>query len=42
MAKQMEIGLVLRVDRDNRVFVTEALYPRLDFVGQRPEIIILP
>ncbi|HSN64111.1 MAG TPA: FAD:protein FMN transferase [Azonexus sp.] len=42
MAKQMEIGLVLRVDRDNRVFVTEALYPRLEFVGQRPEFIILP
>ena len=42
MAKQMEIGLVLRVDRDNRVFVTEALYPRLEFVGQHPEIIIFP
>ena len=42
MAKKMEIGLVLRVDRDNRVFVTEALYPRLEFVGQRPEIVIQP
>ena len=42
MAKKMEIGLVLRVDRDNRVFVTEALYPRLEFVGQRPEIVIVP
>ncbi|MGB8544158.1 MAG: FAD:protein FMN transferase [Azonexus sp.] len=42
MAKQMEIGLVLRVDRDSRVFVTEALYPRLDFVGQRPEITVIP
>lgn len=42
MAKQMEIGLVLRVDRDSRVFVTEALYPRLEFVAERPEIIILP
>ena len=42
MARKMEIGLVLRVDRDDRVFVTEALYPRLDFVGQRPEIVILP
>ena len=42
MTKQMEIGRVLRVDRDSRVFVTEALYPRLEFVGQRPEIIILP
>ena len=42
MAKKMEIDLVLRVNRDNRVFVTEALYPRLEFVGQRPEIIILP
>ena len=42
MAKKMEIGLVLRVDRDNRVFVSEALYPRLEFVGQRPEIVIVP
>jgi thiamine biosynthesis lipoprotein len=42
MARKMEIGLVLRVDRDDRVFVTEALYPRLDFVGQRPETVILP
>jgi thiamine biosynthesis lipoprotein len=42
MAKDMEIGLVLRVDRDNRVFVTEALYPRLEFVGQRPAITVVP
>lgn len=42
MARKMEIGLVFRVDRDDRVFVTEALYPRLEFVGQRPEIVILP
>jgi len=42
MAKQMEIGLVLRVDRDNRVFVTEALRPRLEFVGEHPEIIVVP
>ena len=42
MAKKMEIGLVLRVDRDNRVFVTEALYPRLEFVGQRPDVTVIP
>ena len=42
MAKQMEIGLVLRVNRDNRVFVSEALYPRLEFVGQRPPITVVP
>ena len=42
MAEQMEIGLVLRVDRDSRVFVTEALYPRLEIVGQRPEITVIP
>jgi thiamine biosynthesis lipoprotein len=38
----MEIGLVLRVDRDNRVFVSEALRPRLEFVGDHPEIIVVP
>jgi FAD:protein FMN transferase len=42
VAKNMEIGLVLRVDRDSRVYVTEALYPRLEFVGQRPAITVVP
>ena len=42
MARQMEIGLVLRVDRDNRIFVTEALRQRLEFIGQTPELTVLP
>ncbi len=42
MARRMEVGQVLRVDRDSRVQVTEALYPRLEFVGQRPEITVVP
>jgi thiamine biosynthesis lipoprotein len=42
MAKKMEIGLVLRVDRDNRIFVTEALRQRLEFIGQPPEITVVP
>ena len=42
MAKKMEVGLVLRVDRDNHVFVSEALYPRLEFVGQRPDVTVIP
>jgi FAD:protein FMN transferase len=42
MARRMEIGLVLRVDRDSRVFVTEALHKRLEFVGQPPLLIVVP
>ncbi|NTV68599.1 MAG: FAD:protein FMN transferase [Azonexaceae bacterium] len=42
MARKMEIGLVLRVDRDNRIFVTEALRQRLEFIGQAPEITVVP
>jgi len=42
MARQMEIGLVLRVDRDNRIFVTDALRQRLEFIGQTPELTVLP
>jgi thiamine biosynthesis lipoprotein len=42
MAKKMEVGLVLRVDRDNRIFITEALRQRLEFIGQPPEITVVP
>ncbi len=42
MAKKMEIGLVLRVDRDGRVFATEALSQRLEFAGKRPAVTIVP
>jgi len=42
MARKLEIGLVLRVDRSNRIFVTEALHQRLEFIGKPPEITVLP
>jgi len=42
MARKMEIGLVLRVDRDNRISVSEALNQRLEFVGQRPPVTVVP
>ncbi len=42
MAERMEIGLVLRVDRDSRVFVTEALHRRLEFIGQPPPLTVVP
>jgi thiamine biosynthesis lipoprotein len=42
MAKKMGVSLVLRVDRDNRIFVTEALRQRLEFIGQAPELTVLP
>ncbi len=42
MARKMDIGLVLRVDRDNRLFVTEAMRQRLDFIGQPPELTVVP
>lgn len=41
MARKMEIGLVLRVDRDNRIFVTDALQKRLEFIGQPPEMTVV-
>ena len=42
IAKKMGIALVLRVDRDGRVFVTEALNQRLEFVGKRPAVTVAP
>ncbi len=42
MARKLEIGLVLRVDRDSRIFVTEAFHQRLEFVGQPPPLTVLP
>jgi len=42
MARKMDVGLVLRVDRDDRVFVTDALNQRLEFIGQKPEITVVP
>ena len=42
MARTMEIGLVLRVDRDGRLFVSEALRRRLDFIGEPPAMTVVP
>ena len=42
MARKMEINLVLRVDASNRVFITEALKSRLEFLGQAPEMTVVP
>ncbi|WP_295005082.1 FAD:protein FMN transferase [uncultured Dechloromonas sp.] len=41
MARQMAVGLVLRIDRDGRVFVTEALSRRLEFVGKVPDATVV-
>ena len=41
-AQKMGIGLVLRVDRDGRVFVSEALNRRLSWVGKAPDATIVP
>ena len=42
MARKMNVGLVLRVDRDGKIFATEALRQRLDFIGPAPEIAVAP
>ena len=42
MAEKMQTGLVLRVDGDGQVFVTEAMQKRLEFIGQAPELTVVP
>lgn len=42
MARKMNTPMVLRVDRDQRIFVTEALHQRLNFIGKPPELTITP
>lgn len=42
MAARQGIGLVLRVDRDESIYVTEALHQRLEFIGQPPALNIVP
>ncbi|MDD2885769.1 MAG: FAD:protein FMN transferase [Dechloromonas sp.] len=42
MARKMQIALVLRVDREQHIFVTEALKKRLEFVAQPPALTVLP
>ena len=41
MARKMDIGLVLRVDRDDRIFVTGALRQRLEFPGKTPDLTVV-
>jgi FAD:protein FMN transferase len=41
MAKAMEIAMVLRVDRDNRVQVSKALHQRVQFIGNPPGVEII-
>lgn len=42
MARRMEIGLVLRVDRQGEIQVTQALKQRLELIGQPPPITVVP
>ncbi len=42
MARNMGIAHVLRVDREGRVMLTEALRQRLDFIAKPPEMTVLP
>ncbi len=41
MARQMDVSLVLRIDRDGRIFVTEALSRRLELIGKVPDTIVV-
>jgi thiamine biosynthesis lipoprotein len=41
MARQMDVSLVLRIDRDGRIFITEALNRRLEFIGKLPDTIVV-
>ncbi|MBS1161400.1 MAG: FAD:protein transferase [Proteobacteria bacterium] len=42
MAQKMGVGLVLRVDSQGRIFITEALRQRLEFIGSAPEFTVVP
>ena len=41
MARQINIELVLRVDRDGNIQVTQALRDRLDFIGKPPDMAVV-
>ena len=41
-ARKMQIGLVLRVDRSNQIFVTEAMRQLIEFIGQAPALTVVP
>lgn len=40
MARRMGVGLVLRIDGEGRIQISEALHKRLEFLGKTPEITI--
>ncbi len=42
MARRMQTEQVLRVDRAGKIYATEAMNRRLDFIGTSPEITVLP
>jgi thiamine biosynthesis lipoprotein len=42
MAAKMGVAQVLRVDSENRIFVSEALNKRLEYLGKTPEITVIP
>jgi thiamine biosynthesis lipoprotein len=42
MAQKMGVSLVLRVDSQGRIFITEALRQRLEFIGSAPEFTVVP
>jgi thiamine biosynthesis lipoprotein len=42
MAKKMGVSLVLRVDADGHIFVTQALRDRLEFIGNTPDLTVVP
>ncbi len=41
MARKMQIGMVLRVDRNSHIQITPALRERLEFIGTPPEMSIV-
>ena len=41
MARRLAVGLVLRVDGDGRIFASEALHKRLEYLGKSPEIVVI-
>lgn len=42
MARKMGVSLVLRVDADSHIFVTQALRDRLEFIGNTPDMTVVP
>lgn len=43
LAKKMDVDQVLRIDADGRLFVTDALNHRLEFIGGRPaDLVVVP